>query len=289
MKRILGLFLLLASGMFAGAQTLTVASYNLRNANPKDAAQGDGWAQRCPVIADLVRFHDFDIFGAQEVLHGQLLDLLAVLPDYDYIGVGRDDGVEKERIRSDPSTSATGSGSLTRDTFGWLKIPPGLSKAGTLLTYAFALGAGFSDRKSRKRFWFFTLHTDHKGQRSQIESCRLVLDKIREMCRGERVVLTGDFNVGETSDCHALLCESGILGDAYDAAPIRLATTGTENWFDPDVKTFRRIDHIFATPGFRPLRYGILTDTYRVPTDTAGKYRAHTPSDHFPVVVELNY
>ena len=57
------------------------------------------------------------------------------------------------------------------------------------------------------------------------------------MCRGERVVLTGDFNVGETSDCHALLCESGILGDAYDAAPIRLATTGTENWFDPDVKT----------------------------------------------------
>ena len=94
MKRILGLFLLLASGMFAGAQTLTVASYNLRNANPKDAAQGDGWAQRCPVIADLVRFHDFDIFGAQEVLHGQLLDLLAVLPDFDYIGVGRDDGVE---------------------------------------------------------------------------------------------------------------------------------------------------------------------------------------------------
>ena len=115
------------------------------------------------------------------------------------------------------------------------------------------------------------------------------MDKIREMCRGERVVLTGDFNVGETSDCHALLCESGILGDAYDAAPIRLATTGTENWFDPDVKTFRRIDHVFITPGFRPLRYGILTDTYRVPTDTAGKYRAHTPSDHFPVVVELNY
>ena len=46
------------------------------------------------------------------------------------------------------STSATGSGSLTLDTFGWLKIPPGLSKAGTLLTYAFALGAGFSTGKA---------------------------------------------------------------------------------------------------------------------------------------------
>ena len=288
MKRILGLFLLSASGMFAGAQTLTVASYNLRNANPKDAAQGNGWAQRCPVIADLVRFHDFDIFGAQEVLHGQLLDLLAVLPDYDYIGVGRDDGVEKgeyapilykrDRFRLLDSGHFWLAEDSTRPVKGWDAAYVRICTWGRFL-----------DRKSRKRFWFFTLHTDHKGQRSQIESCRLVLDKIREMCRGERVVLTGDFNVGETSDCHALLCESGILGDAYDAAPIRLATTGTENWFDPDVKTFRRIDHVFITPGFRPLRYGILTDTYRVPTDTAGKYRAHTPSDHFPVVVELDY
>ena len=245
--------------MSAGAQTLTVASYNLRNANPKDAAQGDGWAQRCPVIADLVRF-----------------------------GVGRDDGVEKgeyapilykrDRFRLLDSGHFWLAEDSTRPVKGWDAAYVRICTWGRFL-----------DRKSRKRFWFFTLHTDHKGQHSQIESCRLVLDKIREMCRGERVVLTGDFNVGETSDCHALLCESGILGDAYDAAPIRLATTGTENWFDPDVKTFRRIDHVFITPGFRPLRYGILTDTYRVPTDTAGKYRAHTPSDHFPVVVELNY
>ena len=147
MKRILGLFLLLASGMFAGAQTLTVASYNLRNANPKDAAQGNGWAQRCPVIADLVRFHDFDIFGAQEVLHGQLLDLLAVLPIM-IISVWDVTTALKKANTLRSSTSATGSGSLTRDTFGWLKIPPGLSKAGTLLTYAFALGAGFSTGKA---------------------------------------------------------------------------------------------------------------------------------------------
>lgn len=211
MKRILGLFLLLASGMSAGAQTLTVASYNLRNANSKDVAQGDGWAQRCPVIADLVRFHDFDIFGAQEVLHGQLLDLLAVLPDYGYIGVGRDDGVEKgeyapilykrDRFRLLDSGHFWLAEDSTRPVKGWDAAYIRICTWGRFL-----------DRKSRKRFWFFTLHTDHKGQRSQIESCRLVLDKIREMCRGERVVLTGDFNVGETSDCHALLCESGILG-----------------------------------------------------------------------------
>lgn len=64
MKLKIGLLLLFLSFMTCGAQTLTVASYNLRNANPKDEAQGDGWKQRYPVIADLIHFHDFDIFGA---------------------------------------------------------------------------------------------------------------------------------------------------------------------------------------------------------------------------------
>ena len=55
------------------------------------------------------------------------------------------------------------------------------------------------------------------------------------MCRGERVILTGDFNVGETSRSYAILRDSGILSDTYDTAEIRYAETGTENWFDPDI------------------------------------------------------
>lgn len=288
MKLKIGLLLLLLSSMTCGAQTLTVASYNLRNANQKDESQGDGWKQRYPVIADLIHFHDFDIFGAQEVLHNQLTDMLEALPDYDYIGVGRDDGKEKgeyspifykrERFKLLDSGHFWLAEDYTKPVKGWDAAYVRICTWGR-----------FMDRESHKRFWFFTLHTDHKGKQSQIESCLLVLDRIKKMCHGERTVLTGDFNVGETSTCHSIICESGILSDAYDSSPIRLTTTGTENWFDPDIKTFRRIDHIFITPGFTPLRYGILTDTYREPTDVPGKYRAHTPSDHFPVVVELAY
>ena len=288
MKLKIGLLLLFLSFMTCGAQTLTVASYNLRNANPKDEAQGDGWKQRYPVIADLIHFHDFDIFGAQEVRHNQLTDMLEALPDYDYIGVGRDDGKEKgeyspifykrERFKLLDSGHFWLAEDYTKPVKGWDAAYVRICTWGRFL-----------DRESHKRFWLFTLHTDHKGEQSQIESCRLVLDRIKKMCHGERVVLTGDFNVRETSTCHSIICESGILSDAYDRSPIRLTTTGTENWFNPDIKTFRRIDHIFITPRFTPLRYGILTDTYRVPTDVPGKYRAHTPSDHFPVVVELAY
>ena len=77
------------------AQQLNVASYNVRNSNPNDAKAGNGWEQRCPVLTRLITFHDFDIFGAQEVKHNQLEDMLNALPQYSYIGVGRDDGKTK--------------------------------------------------------------------------------------------------------------------------------------------------------------------------------------------------
>ena len=77
------------------AQQLNVASYNVRNSNPNDAKAGNGWEQRCPVLTQLITFHNFDIFGAQEVKHNQLEDMLNALPQYSYIGVGRDDGKTK--------------------------------------------------------------------------------------------------------------------------------------------------------------------------------------------------
>ena len=273
MKKLFILFCAAASATAfpAAAQTFSTGTYNVRQLNAGDDAKGNGWQRRLPVIASLVRFHDFDIFGAQEVFHSQLEDLLGALPGYGYTGVGRDDGAE------------AGEYSVVfykRDRFElldsghfWLAEDPS------------------RPNETRERFWFFTLHTDHKGERAQVESCRLVLDKIRTMCRGERAVLTGDFNVGETSESYAVLRDSGLLSDTYDLAEIKYAWTGTENGFDPDRKTFRHIDYVFVTPGFRVLRYGILTDTYRSeePGGSAKPFRARTPSDHFPVLVELAF
>ena len=94
------LFIVLAAIVFCNCQSyqptsLTVASYNLRNANGSDSARGNGWGQRYPVIAQIVQYHDFDIFGTQECFLHQLKDMKEALPGYDYIGVGRDDGKDK--------------------------------------------------------------------------------------------------------------------------------------------------------------------------------------------------
>ena len=89
---LLGAVLCMAFAAFG--QTLVVGSYNIRYRNDGDETKGHIWAKRCQVIADQLNYHHPDAFGAQEVLKGQLDDLLRALPDYDYVGVGRDDGHE---------------------------------------------------------------------------------------------------------------------------------------------------------------------------------------------------
>lgn len=90
---ILSVIIILLCGCQPDKKTIfTAASYNLRNANSADSLQGDGWGNRCPIIARLVQFHEFDIFGTQEGLRHQLDSLKTSLPKYDYIGVGRNDG-----------------------------------------------------------------------------------------------------------------------------------------------------------------------------------------------------
>ena len=80
--------------MGAMAQELTVGSYNIRYRNTTDSINGNGWYKRLKPMCDQIKWERPDIFGAQEVLHQQLMDLAKGLPDYQWIGVGRDDGKE---------------------------------------------------------------------------------------------------------------------------------------------------------------------------------------------------
>lgn len=88
-------FILLASCFSLRAQEtqLAIASYNIRYDNPKDAP--DTWDKRHPVIINMVKFYEMDIFGIQEGMHHQVTDLAEGLPNFGYLGVGRDDGAEK--------------------------------------------------------------------------------------------------------------------------------------------------------------------------------------------------
>ncbi len=293
-------FLLVTTG--ALAQQLYVGSYNIRNQNNDDARQGNGWVQRCPVICGQLNFEHPDIFGTQEVLRSQLDDMLAQLPDYDYIGVGREDGKsggEHECIFFDKQRLKV----LDHGDF-WLSETPEKPGLGwdAACTRICTWGK-FKDKVSKKTFFFFNLHMDHVGIVARREGAKLVVSRIRDIAKGQPVILTGDFNVDQTNEIYTIFTKSGILKDSYEHATWRFAENGTFNAFDPELKTDSRIDHVFVSPEFSVERYGVLTNTYWTANEASqqkqkgahapqeidfSKHTKRLPSDHYPVFVRLN-
>jgi endonuclease/exonuclease/phosphatase family metal-dependent hydrolase len=252
-KRVLNLLLialvLVASNACSSKGEITVASYNVRYDNRGDAERGNAWENRHSIITGLIRFNDFEIFGTQEVLDHMLKDMLADLPDYSYIDVGRDDGKTKGEYA--PIFYKTSRFELLNSGNFWLSEETEFPNKGWDAALPRICTRGeFKDKKSKLRFYFFNLHMDHVGVQARSESSKLVLRKIKEMCGNRPVILTGDFNVDQNNNNYQLLAESEILNDSFDIAKMRYALNGTFNAFDPNLKTESRIDHIFVTNDF---------------------------------------
>lgn len=285
------------------AETMVVATFNIRNANGGDSINGNGWGQRYPYIAQMMQFHGFEIFGTQEGKYHQLQDLKAAMPGYDYIGVGRDDGKQAGEFsaifyKTDRfEVLEHGDFWLSPETDhpnkGWDAALPRICTWGK-----------FKEKNSGFEFIYFNLHMDHIGVQARSESAKLILQKVKEQPSHIPVILSGDFNVDQTNESYALLNNSGVMRDAYEMADLRYAPNGTFNGFHPDRMTTSRIDHIFLSDDFQVLKYGILTDTYRTPVKESAekekngnfpkevsmqKYEARMPSDHFPVMIVVEF
>ncbi len=279
-----------------------VASYNLRLLNDGDTKAGNGWERRYPVIAQLVQFHDFDIFGTQEGFKSQLNDLLEVMPGYAYIGSGRDDG--QEAGEHSAIFYRTDYFDLIDHGDFWLSETPDTPSFGwDAVCRRICTWGKFRHKDSGREFMFFNLHMDHVGKTARIESAKLIKAKMDEFGTDLPTVITGDFNVDQTHTSYATLIDGGKLNDAYSVSEFVYALNGTFNSYRTDGFSTSRIDHIFVSPDISVKKYGILTDTYRteetVGTDNMAQnapaeisvhsYVPRTPSDHFPVkaVVEL--
>ncbi|MEO5998956.1 MAG: endonuclease/exonuclease/phosphatase family protein [Chitinophagaceae bacterium] len=302
-KKISLVAIILFSTNLLFAQKLIVATYNVRYDNRGDSVAGNGWKQRCPIIADLIRFHDFDIFGTQEAKFNQLQDIQELLKGYARIGIGRDDG--KEAGEFSAIFYKTEKFKLLKHGDFWMStITDKPNKSWDAALPRICSWGQFQDIKTKHTFYFFNLHMDHIGVVARRESAKLVLDTIKKMAGNSPTILTGDFNVDQNNESYTLLNTSGFVKDSYELSPIKFALNGTFNSFNINAKTDSRIDHIFLTKNFSVNRYGILTDSYRAKlsdtTQTAnsanfpregrlGRFQAKLPSDHFPVMAEVQW
>lgn len=302
MKRILTVLAVAALSLQALAQEVNIGSFNIRLLTKSDSEHNDHWEQRRDMVCELIAFLDYDAFGAQEVTNPQLVDMLERLPEYSYVGVGRDDGDTKgeyspifyntDRFRLMESGTFWFSETPDEVSYGW--------DAACRRVCSYAL---FRDRHSRKQFWFFNAHLDHKGVEARRESVRLMLRKISELAGDEaNVIVTGDFNVNQFSEAYETMLSTDSLVDAYAVAERRFAPGGTFNGWDAANYSQSRIDHVFVSSDAMVRRYGVVTAHYWLgenggdvalrdaPSEIkSSKREVHMPSDHYPVCVKLEF
>ncbi len=315
MKKLLFFTLIIVASLQLTAQDMLVGTYNIRYKAWNDSVQGELWQNRCRVICDQVNFMAPEIFGTQEVLYVQLNDMLAQLDGYDYIGIGRDDGIhggeheaifyKTEKLQLLDHGDFWLSETPDKPGLGWDAVCIRICTWGKFAVKEEGQRPGlFNRRKSTpgKTFYFFNLHMDHVGVVARREAAKLVVQRIREIAQGAPVFVTGDFNVDQNDEIYTIFTNSGLLKDSYDVARIRFAENGTFNAFKTSYFTTSRIDHVFVSPSTTVEAYGVFTNSYWTPDedpDDAIKasdapqqisfdtYIRHNPSDHYPVFVKV--
>ena len=274
-------FFVLVMAVSGYAQTFKVATYNIKYNIPEnykaDSSRGEDWQRRGPAIARLIEYHKFEIFGTQEGLLHQLEDLKDWLPNFENVGVGRDDGKkggEHAAIFFDKNRFSV----MEKGDF-WLSETPDKPSKGWDATCCNRLcsWALLKDASSDQEFFIFNAHFDHQGVKAREESAVLILQKINEIVEDKPVVFMGDLNGDHESAWYNYLKDSEVLNDTFLMVDDPYMQNGSFNGFGRRTESKNIIDHVFVSSHFKTNSWAILTDTYH------GKF----PSDHFPIAVSM--
>ena len=250
-----------------------IITYNIRYNNPADGI--NAWPLRKDKVSGLLKFHKADIFNVQKALPEQMDDLAAQFPDFEHVGVGRDDGkregehmgifYRKSRFEKITDGMFWLSETPTKPGFGWDAV---CNRTVTWIK--------LKDKLTKKTFFVFDTHFDHRGVKAREESAQLILKSIKEINKENLpLILTGDLNLIKTSaPVQSILKELKDAKDKSQTPPY--GPEGTSGGFDVKL-TSKTIDYIFINDDVSVLRHGVLSDSFGL----------FYPSDHLPVLAEV--
>ncbi|MFI0773669.1 endonuclease/exonuclease/phosphatase family protein [Streptomyces sp. NPDC021212] len=254
---------------------LHTMTFNLRYAS--DTAP-NSWAQRRPVMRELLRRAEPHLLGTQEGLYGQLRDIAADLgPRYDWLGTGRAGGSRDEFMAVFYDTRRLEP--LEYDHF-WLSDTPYVIGSNTWsgAVVRMVTWVRFHDRATDRQFYALNTHLDHLSQYARERAAGLITERLRGLDASLPRIVTGDFNVAaHRNPVYDTMLDGGSLADAWDAAEGRSKLYATFHGYKPLVPDGDRIDWILVSPGVR-VRYAAI-NTY----SSGGQF----PSDHLPVQAVL--
>lgn len=267
-------FLLCLFTTAAVAQDLTVLSYNIRYNSQSDGE--DLWDLRKGELVDQIQQHSPHSFGVQEATAVQMQYILEALPEYAYVGVGRDDGASKGEYSAIFYLKEKFE-VLESNTFWLSDTPAVVSKAWDAALPRICTYAKLKAHSNGREYWHFNTHFDHIGTIARNESAKLIVNQINQMTKkGSAVVITGDFNA--QPDEEPIVTIKKDFKDPLDALALE-GPKGTFNAFVIGAALDRRIDYIFYR-GLTPLKYTHLDEK---------RANGRWISDHLPIKISISY
>ena len=278
-----------------------VMTFNLRGARGEQ--DGDNaWVHRRELNVATIKKNDPDLIGFQEYQIGNQAVYDVELPEYDYemSQMASHNGERAEytpiywrKSRFEKLDSGTFYLSKTPDVWstGWdASLPRG------------ALWCKFRELESGVEFIYLNAHLDHVGEQARVESAKMIVARMNAL-RAEGdvpVMVSADFNshvydVGDevlsqhdrdlppAGTVHKVFTDAGYQDTFYSGGNIDHPTTNTFHGFHgvdfPQIAL--RIDWILTLDGAQVFD----VDVCSIIRDEAPPIY---PSDHYPVVAQLN-
>jgi len=285
-----GAFAGIAYGAASDPVELRVMSFNVRfsKVDFKEAASENNWADpkfpRRERAIRVIQENSPDLLGVQEARELQIEDFEKALPEYEFYGIGRDDGKQDGEFSGIFYRKAR----FTKDDAGsfWLSATP--EKPGTSFYVApkacarIASWVKLTDKDSGRQFVVLNMHWDHVSEDARRKSAALVRKRLAQIGGDLPVIVMGDLNSREDSPAVKELVGAndstgrGLADSFRELRPKRSAKESSFNNWNGTVEG-SRIDFILHTSEFKPVAADIVRTSYD----------GHWPSDHYPVVATL--
>ncbi|MGE5381730.1 MAG: endonuclease/exonuclease/phosphatase family protein [Methylocystaceae bacterium] len=259
---------------------LTIVTFNLKSATSRKSKHP--WYDRLGAVKLFMEKYKPDVIGTQELTITAINDLMRLLPDYRWIGLGRGGGHCGEF--SAVIYNASKLICRAQDTF-WLGKRPAVE--GSRIWHAayprVCTWGIFREVNGNANLAVYNTHLDHFSPWARLSGLKQIGRFIRKMNTGYPTILMGDFNARPNSMALRALRTINTRHHLFGRQNFKTFLSGD----DTIGRTYHRftgsiigkpIDYIFTSPDIT---------VKKVKVDH-NRYDNRYPSDHFPIVMRVN-
>ena len=252
---------------------IRVMSFNIRYGDVGSATRED----REPLVEETIRKGNPDSVGLQEATPEWMNYLSTALADnYDYVGVGRDNGVDEGEYAAifylKDKYTAVDSGTF------WLSDTPDVPSIGWGADcYRICTWVVLENKVTGERYAHLNAHFDFANDDVRYNSAEMINDFASQFA-DIPVVYTADMNFNEGSVYYNTMLDAGVLYDAKISAEDSMDYL-TYHDSKPFAHAESVIDFVMINDKFDAEVYKVVT------AGVNGKY----VSDHFPIYADIRF